>query len=79
MDRYVVPFFGDLKMVEIMPSDVREWIVKMQAAGARSPTIRQCKVILDAVLTTALNDRITYLHAGKGVKKSTAALVDRIH
>ena len=73
MDRYVVPFFGDLKMVEIMPSDVREWIVKMQAAGARPPTIRQCKVILDAVLTTALNDRITYLHAGKGVKTPAVA------
>jgi integrase len=73
MDRYVVPFFGDLKMVEILPSDVREWIGKMQAEGARPPTIRQCKVILDAVLTTALNDRITYLHAGKGVKTPAVA------
>jgi hypothetical protein len=35
IDRYVVPFFGDLKMVEILPSDVREWIGKMQAGGAR--------------------------------------------
>jgi integrase len=41
--------------------------------GARPPTIRQCKVIVDAILTTALNERITVLHAGKGVKTPPVA------
>ncbi|HEY6794798.1 MAG TPA: hypothetical protein VI248_08950 [Kineosporiaceae bacterium] len=34
--------------------------------GVNPPTIQKCKFILDAVFTTALNDRITVLHPGKG-------------
>ena len=68
LERYVLPEFGLMRIAQIMPGTVREWIVKLQGVGVHAPTIRQCKVILDAVLATALNDQITYLHAGKGVK-----------
>ncbi len=57
-----------MRIVEILPSHVREWIVKLQGWGANPPTIGKCKVIVDAIFTTALNDRITFLHAGRGVK-----------
>lgn len=40
--------------------------------GLRPPTIRKAKVILDAILTTALNDRLTVLHAGEGVRAPLA-------
>jgi integrase len=68
LKRYLLPEFGPMRMIEILPSDVRAWVVKVQDEGLNPPTIRQCKVILDAIFTTALNDQITYLHAGKGVR-----------
>jgi hypothetical protein len=89
LNAHILPEFGAMRLIDIMPVHVREWIVKLQGRGVRPPTIRTCKVILDAVLTTALNDQIVYLHAGKGVrtppvaKKSlriiTAADYDAIH
>ena len=71
LERYVVPEFGRMRLIEILPSDVRAWVLKLHDNGVRPPTIRQCKVVLDAIFTTALNDQITYLHAGKGVKTPT--------
>jgi hypothetical protein len=43
----------------------------MQQAGSSPMTIRQCKIILSAVFTTALNDQLIYLHPCKGVKTPT--------
>jgi len=68
LDRYVLPELGPMRMIDILPFHVREWVVKLQQQGANPPTIRYCKIIADAIFTTALNDQITFLHAGKGVK-----------
>ena len=68
LDRYILPHLGPMRMVEILPSHVREWVGLLQRQGAGPPTIRYCKVIVDAIFTTALNDQITFLHPGKGVK-----------
>lgn len=67
LHRYILPEFGTMRMIDILPSHVREWIVRLKAKGVGAPTIRQCKVIINAVFTTALNDQIVFLHAGKGV------------
>jgi len=49
LDRYVLPELGDLRMIEILPAHVREWVTRLQTIhGARPPTIRKCKVILDS-------------------------------
>jgi len=66
--RYILPSFGGMKMREIMPIDVRRWVLKLQDDGVSPWSIRQCKVILDAVFTTALNDLVIRLHPGKGVR-----------
>jgi integrase len=68
LDRYILPHLGGMKMAEILPSHIREWVAVLKRGGARPPTIRSCKVIVDAIFTTALNDQITFLHPGKGVK-----------
>jgi integrase len=74
LNRYVLPELGGMRLVEILPVHVREWVTRLQSLhGARPPTIRKCKVILDAILTAALNDQITFLHAGKGVKTPPVA------
>lgn len=68
LDRRILPEFGPMRMVEILPAHVREWIKKLAAAGARPPTIKYCMVVLSAIFTTALNDQVTFLHPCKGVK-----------
>lgn len=68
LNRYILPSFGGMKMREIMPIDVRRWVLKLQDDGVSTWSIRQCKVILDAVFTTALNDLVIRLHPGKGVR-----------
>jgi hypothetical protein len=74
LNSYILPELGPMPMVEILPGLVREWITTLQTVyGARPPTVRKCKVILDSILTTALNDQITFLHAGKGVKTHAGA------
>jgi hypothetical protein len=54
LDRHILPSFGGMKMREIMPIDVRRWVLRLQDEWVGPWTIRQCKVILDAVFTTAL-------------------------
>lgn len=73
LNRYILPTFGSMRVARIMPGTVRQWATELHSAGVNPPTIRQCKVILDAIFSTALNDQITYLHAGKGVKTPTIA------
>jgi integrase len=75
IDRHIISWFGGMKMAEIMPSDVREWVTDLSsqrdAEGelVYSPaTIRNLKNILSAIFTTALNDQVIFLHPCKGVK-----------
>src|SRR6266511_621957 len=46
--RYLLPEFGPMRMIEVLPSHVREWVVRLQREGVGAPTIRYCKVIFDA-------------------------------
>ena len=74
LDRYVLPELGHLRLAELLPGHIREWIVELQKTyGARPPTVREAKVVLDAVLTTALNDQVVAIHAGRGVKTPPVA------
>jgi hypothetical protein len=51
LERYILPELGSMRMVDILPGHVREWIGTLQADhGARPPTIREAKVVLDAIL-----------------------------
>jgi site-specific recombinase XerD len=68
INRYIVPHLGSMRMMDVLPSDVREWITALQSQGVKPPTINKAKVVLNAIFTTAFNDQIVYLHPGKGVK-----------
>ena len=68
LDRYVLPEFGNMRMREILPAHVRAWVLRLKEDGVGPPTISKCKRIVDAIFTTALNDQITVLHPGRGVK-----------
>ncbi len=77
LHKHILPAFGLMRMSKIMPGDVRTFVTGMKEKGANPPTIAKCKVILDAIFTTAFNDKITVLHAGKGVQTPTAAAKPR--
>jgi integrase len=69
---YVVPALGSMRMADIFPEHIREWIATMQREGRSAWTIQYCKSsILSSIFTTALNDQVTYIHPCQGVKIPT--------
>jgi integrase len=68
--KHIMPWFGPMRMNEIMPSNVREWITDLQAKDVSPATIQKVRFILSAIFTTALDD-VTFLHPCKGVKTPT--------
>jgi integrase len=68
INKYLLPEFRSLRMIEIMPATVRDFVRKMQNDGASPYAIDKARTILSAIFTTALNDQIIFLHPCKGVK-----------
>jgi integrase len=66
--KHILPEFGQMRMIDILPEHVREWVTKMKGGGVSPAMIAQNKVILSGIFTTALNDQVTFLHPCKGVK-----------
>jgi integrase len=60
--------FGPMRMIEILPSHVREWVKDRERGGMSSVTLRMNKTILSSIFTTALNDQVTALHPCRGVR-----------
>lgn len=68
---HLMPTFGRMRMGEIMPAHVREWVTAMVARERSPANIRHCKIVLSAIFTTALNDLVIGLHPCRGVKSPT--------
>ena len=68
--KHILPWFGPMRMNEIMASHVREWVTDLRAKKVTPATIQKIKFILSAIFTTALGD-VTVLHPCKGVKTPT--------
>ena len=68
--KHILPWFGPMRMNEIMPSHIREWVTDLQARGVTPASIQKVRFILSAIFTAALND-VTFLHPCKGVKTPT--------
>jgi len=88
--KHLMPYFGPMKMRDIMPEHVREWVATMKAKGASARTIEYCKrSILNAIFTTAMEDEVITIHPSRGVKTPpvpekprriiTAAQFDRLY
>lgn len=60
-----------MRMIDIWPIHVREWVVDLIKQGVTPATTRHQKIILSAVFTTALNDFIIRLQPCRGVKTPT--------
>ncbi len=66
--RIFTEFKAAMRMIDILPEHVREWVAGLKHGGVKPPTIRYCFIVLSAIFTTALNDQVTFLHPCKGVK-----------
>jgi integrase len=66
--KHLMPDFGPMRMIDILPEHVRAWVVRMRAEGVTPATIRSNKIILSAIFTTAMDDQVTFLHPCKGVR-----------
>jgi integrase len=90
INKHLIEFFGPMKMREILPEHVRQWVTYMKAKNASARTIEYCKgSILNAIFTTALDDEVVAIHPSRGVKAPpvpdkprhiiTAAQFDRLY
>ena len=78
LSAHIFPVLGPMRMADIFPEHIREWIAWMQREGRSAWTIQYCKSsILNAVFTTALNDQVTYIHPCRGVKIPTVPATPR--
>ncbi len=69
---HILPALGPMRMADIFPEHIWEWIARMQREGQSAWTIQYCKSsILSSIFTTALNDQVTYIHPCRGVKIPT--------
>jgi integrase len=76
---YIFPTLGPMRMSDIFPEHIREWITRMQRDDRSAWTIQYCKSsILNSIFTTALNDQVIYLHPCRGVKIPTVPATPRI-
>lgn len=66
--KHIMPEFGQMRMIDILPEHVRVWITTLKDNGVTPVTIRYNKIVLSAIFTTAFNDQVTFLHPCKGVK-----------
>lgn len=66
--KHLMPEFGAMRMIDILPEHVRAWVAKLQAEGVTAATIRYNRIILSAIFTTAMEDQVTFLHPCKGVR-----------
>lgn len=81
INRHIRPWFGPMKIGEVLPAHVREWITDMRGqinprtreTALSTKTIRNIFNILSAIFTTAVNDQVIFLHPCRGVKTPTAA------
>ena len=75
---FIFPVLGPMRMADIFPEHIREWISAMQREGRSAWTIQYCKSsILSSIFTTALNDQVTYIHPCRGVKIPTVPATPR--
>ncbi len=71
LKRHIMPYFESMRMVAILPGDVRDWVSELKAADVSPQVTRYCMTVLSAIFTTALVDKVVALHPCMGVKTPT--------
>ena len=64
----VLPAFGELRLVEVQPVAVQQWVAELNAAGYAPATIRKAYEILGRTFTAAVESRLIARSPCQGVK-----------
>jgi integrase len=56
-----------MRMNEIQPAHIRDFLARLHASGGSAHTLTRCKTVLSAIFTTALNDQVIYFHPCTGI------------
>ncbi|MFC2176979.1 tyrosine-type recombinase/integrase [Actinomycetota bacterium] len=65
---FVLPAFGVLRLVEVQPVAVQQWVAELNAAGYAPATIRKAYEILGRTFTAAVESRLIARSPCQGVK-----------
>jgi integrase len=65
--KYLLDFFGPIRMNQIMPGAIREYYALLLDAGVGVSTVHKAKTVLCSIFNTAVNDRVIALHPCHGV------------
>ncbi len=64
----VLPAFGELRLVEVQPIAVQQWVAALNEAGYAPATIRKAYEILGRIFTAAVESRLIARSPCQGVK-----------
>lgn len=67
LEKYLLPEFGDTRMVEVTPGRVRAYFAMLREGGVGAATIDKCHTVLCSLFNTAVNDRVVGCHPVAGV------------
>lgn len=68
VERDLLPVFGLMRMNEILPLHVRDFVRVLQVRGVSPSAVQRCRTVLSGIFTTALQDRVIFLHPCAGVR-----------
>lgn len=69
--KHIIPEFGTMRMIDIQPDHVQQWITILGSQGMKPATIKSYKIILTAIFTTAFHRQVLFFHPCAGVKVPT--------
>ncbi|MBB6174402.1 integrase [Nocardiopsis mwathae] len=67
VNKHLIPEFGKMRMNEILPGHVQEFVRNCQKKGLAPSTIRRTITVLSAIFSTALVNQIIFIHPCKGI------------
>ncbi len=73
LEKWVIPWFRHMRLIEVMPDDIREFVTDLERRDVKPSSIGYCLTILSAIFTTALNSQAVFFHPCRGVSVPTVA------
>jgi integrase len=68
IERRAIPFFGNLRLDEITPQDLREFFTELERQGVSLAGVRKTRAPLHALFATAVEDRAMRTNPASGVR-----------
>ncbi|MFG3342428.1 tyrosine-type recombinase/integrase [Glycomyces sp. NPDC048151] len=54
----IMPTFGQMRMLDIYPIDIKRWLTKLKKGGVSAATRKYLKILLSTIMTSAVSDEV---------------------